>query len=92
MNSTQNSNINSPRPRNIIKGLQTTAGLRLLTSKLGKRHLSKPNTSEPLNPPRNYPTKTMVLMKSLPDLALIQLPDGFLTISMWYTQSSTYHN
>ena len=92
MNSTQNSDTNSLKPRNVIKGLQTAAGLRLLTSKLGKRHLSKPNTSKPLDPPRNYLTKTTVLMKSLPDLAPIQLPYGFPTISARYIWSSTYHN
>ena len=92
MNSTWNSDINSPRPRNIIKGLRTAASLRLLTSKLGKRHLLKQNTSEPLDLPRNYLTKTTVLTKSLPDLAPIQLPYGFPTISVRYTWSSTYHN
>ena len=92
MNSTQNSDTNSLRPRNIIKGLWTTAGLHLLTSKLGKRHLLKQNTSEPLDLQRNYLTKTTVLMKLLPDLAPIQSPYGFPTISARYTQSSTYHN
>ena len=92
MNSTRNSDINSPRPRNVIKGVRIAAGLRLLTSKLGKRHLLKQNTSKPLDPPRNYLTKTTVLTKSLPDLAPIQLPYGFPTISVQYIRSSTYHN
>ena len=76
-NSTRNSDINSPRPRNVTKGLWTATSLHPLTSKLGKRHLLKQNTSVPLDLQGNYLTKTTVLTKSLPDLAPIQSAKPF---------------
>jgi hypothetical protein len=75
-----------------IKGLRTAAGLRLLTSKLEKRHLLKQNTSALLDPLRNSLTRITAPTKSLPDLAHIQLPYGFPIISARYIRFSTYLN
>src|SRR5882724_8404773 len=52
--------------------------------------MSRPNSSIPPNPPRNYLISSLGHMKSLHSQAPIPSPYNFMTVSALYTWFSTY--